>query len=649
VPSLSMLRRGSDIAPTAAIDLKAGPLSMVFEPDQVFLRYIRLGKHEILRGVYAAVRDHNWDTVPPKISQLELEEKEGGFVLGFAVECCAGGVDFGWQGRIEGTATGCLRFGLKGTARSAFSRNRIGFCVLHPLDCADKKVRITHTDGDEEEGVFPQQIAPDQPFMDMAAIAHQVGDGLWAQVRFAGDVFEMEDQRNWTDASYKTYCTPLALPYPVELHQGDRVEQAVELSFSGELPTALSGAAPVVRLGLPDTPEAPCAEMPLPPIGLGMASHGRPLVQDEIIRLRALNLAHLRVDLHLAADDWASALHRAVAEAKALDVRLQVAVFVDDEAVEELRALVVVLEEVRPPLQAFLIFHEKEKSTGRRWIEAAREILGAYDSEVALGAGTNAYFTELNRQRPPAEALDLICYSINPQVHAFDDASLVETLEAQALTVASARCFAAGRPVHVGPITLRPRFNPNATGPEASPEPGCLPAPVDARQLSLLGAGWTLGSIKYLAQSGAASLTYFETTGWRGVMENQGGSLLPSSFPAEAGAVFPLYHVLAAVGEFCGGLILPLDSGDPLRAEALLLRQGTRRCILAANLGPDLQRIEVEVPGGAATIRLLDENSAAGFDAQTFRSGPDQKISPVGGLYALELPPYAVARIDWEE
>lgn len=29
---------------------------------------------------------------------------------------------------------------------------------------------------------------------------------------FEGDVFEMEDQRNWTDASYKTYCTPWGCP-----------------------------------------------------------------------------------------------------------------------------------------------------------------------------------------------------------------------------------------------------------------------------------------------------------------------------------------------------------------------------------------------------------------------------------------------------
>ena len=28
----------------------------------------------------------------------------------------------------------------------------------------------------------------------------------------SGDSFEMEDHRNWTDASFKTYVRPLALP-----------------------------------------------------------------------------------------------------------------------------------------------------------------------------------------------------------------------------------------------------------------------------------------------------------------------------------------------------------------------------------------------------------------------------------------------------
>ena len=39
--------------------------------------------------------------------------------------------------------------------------------------------------------------------MDIRAIGHQVTPDIWATVRMTGETFEMEDQRNWTDASYK--------------------------------------------------------------------------------------------------------------------------------------------------------------------------------------------------------------------------------------------------------------------------------------------------------------------------------------------------------------------------------------------------------------------------------------------------------------
>ncbi len=126
--------------------------------------------------------------------------------------------------------------------------------------------------------------------------------------------------------------------------------------------------------------------------------------------------------------------------------------------------------------------------------------------------------------------MDFITYSINPQVHAFDNLSLVETLSAQGETVKSARKFSNNKPISVSPITLKMRFNPNATAPEANMKSDQLPPQVDVRQMSLFGAAWTLGSLKYLCESETHSLTYYETTGWRGVMETELGSHLPEKF-----------------------------------------------------------------------------------------------------------------------
>ena len=95
---------------------------------------------------------------------------------------------------------------------------------------------MEHVDGTTEEGSLPRFIEKAQPvlpFAEMQAMRHEVEPGVWAEVRFAGDIFEMEDQRNWTDASYKTFCTPLRLPFPVEIQAGTRVEQSITLKLVG--------------------------------------------------------------------------------------------------------------------------------------------------------------------------------------------------------------------------------------------------------------------------------------------------------------------------------------------------------------------------------------------------------------------------------
>ena len=248
------------------------------------------------------------------------------------------------------------------------------------------------------------------------------------------------------------------------------------------------------------------------------------------------------------------------------------------------------------------------------------------------------------------DALDLVSYAITPQVHAFDNLSLVENLEAQRETLRSARAFCGDRPLAISPVTLRPRFNPDATGPEPAPAPGELPAAVDPRQLSLLGAAWTVGSIAYLAQGGAASVTYYETTGWRGVLETATGSLLPQRFPSTPGMTYPLYHVLADVGELAaGGAVLLSGSSNPLRAVGLALRRGGRLRVLLANLTvATLEARVVGLPGGTARVRHLDEGSYAEATThpEQFRATRGAEQAAQAGALAVTLRPYGVACVE---
>ena len=627
---VNVLRYGSEAELPVQRVLRAGPLTVVLE--RCDLRYVRLGEREIVRRVYVAVRDETWDTIVGEVHDLAVETGTDSFAVTFACVHRRGPIDFVWRGRIVGDAQGTITYSMDGEAGSTFRRNRIGICVLHPIEeCAGQPFVLTKVDGIREEGTFPRDIAPHQPAMDFQEISYAVEPGVRAEIQFSGEVFEMEDQRNWTDASFKTYSTPLRLPMPVEVPAGSRIRQSVTVRLQSDRPIASS----------PDSPDATFdlgkVSSRHPSLGLSLASQSPPLAPREVERLRALKLSHLRVDLSLDAPDLASRLGRATDESRALGVALEVALFLTDNAEPELATLRALLDEQRPAVASFLIFHVNEKVTASHWVSLAREYLGTYAATARLGSGTNNYFTELNRERPATEGLDLVCYSLNPQVHAFDNQSLVETLPGQGWTVASARKFLGDVPLAITPVTLKPRFNPSASGAELALASDGLPPAVDPRQQSLFGAAWTVGSLKYLAEAGIASITYYEITGWRGVLET------------EAGSAFPVYHVLADVAEFAGANVVTSVSSDPLRFDGLAIRTGERTRVLLASLSPAPQRVTLRGLRGPVRTRSLDETTAprAMEAPEAFRSEPwsGQELDGDSNL-AITLLPYAVVTID---
>jgi hypothetical protein len=390
----------------------------------------------------------------------------------------------------------------------------------------------------------------------------------------------------------------------------------------------------------------------LPAIGLAVASHREPLSPREIERLKMLSLSHLRVDVKLddPASQWKSDLVRAVAQSRSLAVPLEVALFLTDDAPRELGELSRLCQSAGPEIVRWLVFHVGERSTTERWIRLARPALRSIAPSAPLVSGTNANFCELNRGRPPVELLDGVCYSAQPQEHAYDNASLVETLECLAVTVQSARKFTGSLPLHVTPITLRKRFNPYATGPEPPTPPGELPSQVDPRQMSLFGAAWTLGSLKYLAESNVASVTYFETTGWRGVMETESGSVLPDRFPSQAGAVFPLYHILADAGQSPGAEVLWARSSDTLRVDGLAIRTSNGPGVLLANFTDRPQEVRIARLSNNVALRILDEHNftTATRDPETFRRERGQIATPDNGSLETMLAPFALVTIQTE-
>jgi hypothetical protein len=386
---------------------------------------------------------------------------------------------------------------------------------------------------------------------------------------------------------------------------------------------------------------------PLPQIGFALPA-GAEIGPKELERLRLLKPAYLRCDLRLS-EDFASVLGEAAVISGAMNTALDVAVFVGADADRQFRLLTEVVRHTRPNISRWSIFPEYGWSTTRELAALAVKHLRPLDSNIPIGGGTPANFRELNVGRPPTDLLDFVTWSLTPQIHAFDNASVVENLAAHTATVESARQFCGGLPFVVGLVAFKMQVNPYAT--EAWPPPavpGQLPPQVDPRQMSLFGAGWTLGSVKYLAESQVQAATYYEVVGWKGLMEREAGSLLPEQFPSQPGSVFPLYHVFADLAELSAAQVLPLRSSDPLLAVGLAVQSGSHTRILIANLTGASQKVTLPVAHKWSRIRMLDERSveAATIDPAAYRAVEMSPRPITGGCVALDLLPYAVARID---
>lgn len=572
------------------IPLRAGPVTMSFDADNVFLRHIRVGSHEVLRGINAPIRDRNWATAAPKVSDVRVEKDKDHFKVTFNVTCAEDGLDFRWKGSLTGNAKGEIAFTFDGEAFSTFKRNRIGFCVLHGPSAAGKSWVLETADGETSKGRFPTFISAHQPAKNIRTLTHEVAPGIHAKVEFEGEVFEMEDQRNWTDGSFKTYCTPLSIPYPVEIAKGTKVSQKIKISLAGKLPDPPQPGASETVLTLSEKESA------IPRLGVQLSSVAENLTGVQLDRLKALHLDHLRVDLALSNKAFVKNLRRGTEQAKALGVSLQVGLDLGNSPAFE--TLVDEIKKLNPPVSHWLVIGGTPAH-----FEQARKQLAAVAGTAKFGDTRITNFVDLNRARPTDPSIEVVGFAINPQVHAFDNTSMMETLPIHADVVNSARQFVGNRPLAIGPITLRPQFI-NGQAQPGGPPAGTFPKDVDVRQVTPFAAAWTLGSLKYLAEAGAQSATYYETVGWKGFMEVDDVGSRTTGYPSRPGEVFPVYELFKEIGAFVGGTMRQFDSSDSQTAVAIALQKDGRKRVVVANLTGEPQAITLRGFGEPTRLTL---------------------------------------------
>jgi D-apionolactonase len=614
--------------------LRAGPLVAVL--DGIDLRYVKAGPDELVRRIYVAVRDRRWGTVAPLVTDLEVTAGSDTFLVTFRARHAAKELDYSYEGTITGDENGQIAYSIDGTFNSDSTYSRIGICVHHPLrETCGRPFRARTPDG-EVRGTFPTEIGP-QAFVDgtfrplfdpFHRLEIRFAGGSTVQFEFEGDLWETEDHRNWTDANFKTYSTPAALGPPAPASSGTPLRQRVVVDAAVIARHRPPEPAQDVRLTIRPTEGAR-----VPAIGIGADADRHSSDEQEGDLLRALAPRHLRVALHPHDHGWEEAYAAAASTAGALGAPLELALHLAPEYDRALNAVAAALARTYPIARVLVAVADEaappNETTPPELVDRARELLAPVAPGAEFAGGTALYFAQLNRTHPRAERWDGVFYSITPQIHATGDIDLMENLEAQSDTVRGALRLAGGRPVLVSPVTLKPQMT--------SPTDG------DVRQASLFGAAWTAGSLKYLAESSASSLTYYESTGSLGIVERSSDSS-PQHRPV---TVHPLYHPLADVASWHAAEVMAVASTAPRDAIALATRtaDGTLH-LLVVNLRPEPRHVVVAPLEGTVTLRRLNEETCKlAVTAPAAFRGMQTPITMDGEL-RLELEAYEVLRID---
>jgi len=632
-----IIQTGCNKAEPSEIALKAGKLTLKFSNGA--LRYISSGNNEIIRMIYAAVRDKDWLTIIPVISDEDFDIKSNSFHIRFICKYVSGDIDFTAQIEITGNQDNSITLCMEGKANKVFQRNRIGFCVLHPIEsCAGKSCLITHTNGIAEESAFPDLIQPHHPFTDIRSMSWPVSGGRCC-LNFEGDIFETEDQRNWTDASFKTYSTPLSLPYPVKVTVGTIISQRIEFRVES-LHADISSEEESVNITLYHG-----KFLKLPMIGIARTTRSKPLTDTELRILRSLRFDHYRINVHLFEDGWQVAAGQAIAEAAGLAAKVEFALFFDINFEVQIRVFIEWFSLKRPLTYCILIFHRSYPATPGEIVDKVIPVIRKEAPWIKIGIGTNANFAELNRNRPASHEADLECFSIQPQEHAFDKQTLVENLKAQEYVVKSAIRFSEGHGIWISPVNIRRRFNANKTFIEEpfSVRESTLQA--DARIMSLFGACWTAISLKYLCENEIAGVTFYETVGENGIMQGENNSRWPLEFPSYRGMIFPVYFIFKYLQKYRSLRVIRSSSSRPLVTDSFSLTDGKQVRIILTNFTSRPHNVKITGCKGLLRIKNLNTgNFAEAVTNYNWAGDNSEKVSRSGEPLSLE--PFSISFVD---
>jgi hypothetical protein len=561
---------GTREAEERPVCLSAGSLSADLANGN--LRTIRYQGIEVLRAVSYLVRDRDWGTYSPSIEDLVIENGDCDFSVRYTARCAGPeGSTLAITVQIAATQKELI-FDAEAFSPSGFETNRCGFCILHPIvGLAGAPAIVQHVDGSTADTVFPDLIDPWQPFKSMRAITHTVSDGIRARCLMEGDTFEMEDQRNWSDASYKTYVRPLALPWPYRILAGDKVRQRIVLTIE-------DGNArnyPIARSSEPQIAEITKGKLSgtMPPIGIIVTPEEAGATLSSIEMLKEVAPQHILFHFDPEAGHGVAALRdfASIAKSNVASTTLEIALPCVKPPAHEALEIAAQMKSVGFAPDAIIVSPSVDRQStppGSKWpdcppladvYEGARSAFG----DIRLGGGTLSFFTELNRKPVPAEHLDFVTHCTNPIVHAADDLSVMQTLEAIPFITRSVRSIYGHKPYRIGPSTIPMRQNPygSRTMDNVSGKRLAM-AGRDPRHNGRFAQAFAFAFACQVADADLECLTLSAMTGPFGLIAG------PEE-PSDPGSPRPIFHAIKTLSSLAGSRWRECRSSVPANVLAL--------------------------------------------------------------------------------
>jgi hypothetical protein len=566
------------------------------------IRNIRYEGVQIIDLLYTAIRPSDWSTLKSDEYAADLKIRGNDYEITIT-ESFTSALVATTKIILSAGNTFSVEYELKGLAE--YSVNRWGICFC--LDTADWMGASVISSGNSYSllrDISPQRVV-DGVVQGLFPESHEMqfiaADQRYLKVVSNGKVLEAEDQRNWTDNTYKIYSGSLKEPRPFTTSPGSSWKQNVNFEVG------------VPKQNNSDPTKILVREIEaLPSIGLQFNSDPLLTPDDLEKALVLLEIDHLRVNAE-------SLTPQKIATTASNGLILETALLSSNQN-EILKAEVVQLSERVPAGSRLLIQRE-----GREVVEA--DDLPKNESLNTFIPGTDAYLVDLHREK--FEFTNSVSYSITPTVHSADTETIFKTLSTQKESIEFAQKYLAPQ-VFVSPITFSARGNPE-TGHSRDQRINFADRDSAMHIRTIEGAAWTLGSIYAVASAGAFSGSWHELFGEHGIVYLQSGAIKFS----------PVFHAISALGAHHAHQITIATSLDN---SWVAFENRETKTILVASLRPWSLEITAKVLAGYKSMQSLRgedcDKASQIMDWWSFA-----EATPISADFPLTLTPFEIVLI----